>query len=277
MNKRNKIGIYTTKYLKTHGITPRKQRVLLKKGSLDRIRQGWYATNDAYPEAVRAVRVGGQLGCISGCKFYGLWIPPGVDEKLHVLRKNTVRSAEENTLQVHYLGGSLREPVAELETCLLDACRFHDVETGMILLESAINLEFLDLTQARNLVEKLPVAKRESFRYLCDRAESGSETRVRLFLQKQRVKVSPQKYICGIGRVDLLVGNRLIIECDSRAHHTQDENYHRDRERDMIAQMLGYQVIRLSYRHIWFDWDRTQAFLHRIIRSRQHRRELHSL
>ena len=259
--------------LQKQGITLRQQQNLLQQGKIWRVRHGWYASTNANPDAVRAVKAGGQLGCISGCQLYGLWIPPGSAEKLHVSRRGMVRGITTETAEFHYLCGSLRSPLASLEECLLDVCRFHEVETGMIVLESAMNQKFLDLEQAHILLERLSAPKHETYHFLSDQAESGSETRVRYFLEKLGVAVHPQRIISGIGRVDLLVGKSLIIECDSRAHHTADENYHRDRERDIVAQMLGYRVIRLSFRHIWFDWAQTQAFLKRTLQTRRHRKD----
>lgn len=258
--------------LQKQGLTLHQQQNLLQQGKIRRVRRGWYASTDANPDVVRAVQARGQLGCISGCQLYGLWVPPGYDEKLHVLRHEMVRGVTAGTVEFHYLGGNLHTPLASLEECLLDVCRFHEVETGMIVLESAIYHRFLDLEQAHILLEQLSEPKHRSYHFLSDKAESGSETRVRYFLEKRGATVYPQKYISGIGRVDLLVGRSLIVECDSRSHHTADENYHGDRERDMVAQMLGYRVIRLSFRHIWFDWSQTQAFLKWTLRARRHRK-----
>ncbi len=103
-------------------------------------------------------------------------------------------------------------------------------------------------------------------------AESGSETRVRLFLQQLNIPVAAQAVIDGVGRVDLLVGNNLIIECDSDEHHRSKEAHHKDRTRDLAARDLGYQTIRLSYRQIWFDWDATRESLLTTIRTRRHLR-----
>lgn len=60
--------------------------------------------------------------------------------------------------------------------------------------------------------------------------------------------------IPGIGRVDFVVGDRLIIEVDSRAHHERTPDYERDRRRDAAASTHGYRVLRFTYRQVFDDW-----------------------
>lgn len=108
--------------------------------------------------------------------------------------------------------------------------------------------------------------------FLSGKSQSGTESRVRLHLQQRHVPVRPQVHIVGVGRVDLLVGNSLAIELDSRAHHTGAENYAKDRSRDLELVRLGYRVIRLTYQQVFDDWAATQLTLSDVLSSRAHRR-----
>lgn len=85
-------------------------------------------------------------------------------------------------------------------------------------------------------------------------SEAGTESLARYRLQSKQVKVRSQVSIPGVGRVDLLVGNRSIIEVDGEEFHHSSEQFHRDRERDMEALRLGYLTLRLTYRHVVHDW-----------------------
>lgn len=60
--------------------------------------------------------------------------------------------------------------------------------------------------------------------------------------------------------MDFLVGHRLVIEVDGRAFHTGPA-FDEDRRRDFELVMRGYLVLRLSYRQVVDDWDRTRAGL----------------
>lgn len=103
-------------------------------------------------------------------------------------------------------------------------------------------------------------------------AESGSETRVRLFLQMRRIPVRIQVKISGMeGRVDLVVGDRLVIECDSHKHHSTPEDQLRDRKRDLALRALGYENIRLAYPQIWgLEWEETMQHILNEVRKRRH-------
>lgn len=50
---------------------------------------------------------------------------------------------------------------------------------------------------------------------------------------------------------DALVGSwRRLVEADGRRWHTRCADFERDRERDHLAQMHGYEVTRFSYRQL---------------------------
>ena len=138
-----------------------------------------------------------------------------------------------------------------------------------MVLESAVNLGLISLTDARVLIAGTSGRKQHALRFFDPGAESGSETRLRLWLQQHQVQVKPQIDIPGVGRVDFLVGKSLLLECDSRTHHQyRDEDY----RRDMAARALGYAPVRLSYRQLFDDWTDTQEYLVRLLRTRRHHR-----
>src|SRR5690606_25919148 len=103
-------------------------------------------------------------------------------------------------------------------------------------------------------------------------AQSGSETRLRVFFQRRNVPVATQVPIPGVGHVDLLVGQSLIVEADSQAHHSRPRNVAADRERDLTGRQLGFRSLRLSYEQIWHTWERTQRALATELRLRHHRK-----
>jgi very-short-patch-repair endonuclease len=67
-----------------------------------------------------------------------------------------------------------------------------------------------------------------------------------------------QVVIRGVGRVDLLVEGRLIVELDGRETHHDDEAFERDRLRDVATAIDGYRSLRLSYRQVMYGWPRAQ-------------------
>lgn len=237
-------------------------------GELVRVSRGWYALPIANEQVMRALRAGGRLGCLNGCQFYGVWVPPHSD--LHVAYADGTRPSPKPGVSFHPAGTSYPQGAMwPLEDCLVQASRHHDFETALIVLEAALNTQLLNRRQVQDVVAHLPVRRREVLRLL-RRAESGSETRVRLFFHQRNVPVRSQVDLEGIGRVDLLVGDRLIVECDSDEHHRSKEAHQNDRQRDLAARIQGFETIRLTYHQIWLDWEATRSSLLRLLRARRH-------
>lgn len=262
-------GIYSRADLRERGLDRQRLNALLEGGSLTRLRKGWYATARAAAPVARAVALGGTLGCLSGCEQHGIWTP---NRHLHVMLNPGVPRPAVTGIQVHRLTQATHAPLAPVMDCLREAIARHDVETGLIVTESAVNLGLIGESAARDLLGSAPSAKRASWSHFMLGAGSGSETRVRLFLQQHRFKVRPQVAIPGVGRVDLLVGESLIIECDSEQHHAAGERYRMDRVRDLASGDLGYTTIRLSYDQIWYHWEQTQRSVLAELATGRHRR-----
>jgi very-short-patch-repair endonuclease len=92
---------------------------------------------------------------------------------------------------------------------------------------------------------------------------------IRLRLRAAGIHLRSQVEILGVGRVDFLVGDRLIIEADSREHHLP--KYQADRTRDRVATGLGYLVVRLTYQDVVYGWDVAFGDIRAIIRRHAHR------
>ena len=261
-------GIFSHRQLATNGWTKYAINAALNSGRLKRVTRGWYATASADLNVIRSLTHHGRLGCLSGCRFYGLWTPP--TQALHVVYGSNQHPKHGKGILFHYTNHAKPcAPIWSLLDCLDQVLHRHSTEEALIVLESAVNLGLITITDARRICYARPTYGKPALRYL-NRAESGSETRVRLFFQQRKVKVTPQVEIPGLGRVDMVVGDRLIIECDSQTYHSSPAQQERDRARDLIARDLGYDTIRLSYHQIWTTWETTQQSLLRELRRRRH-------
>lgn len=243
----------------------------MDSGRLRRVGRGWFATPMAVADAERAIQLGGRLGCLSGCKSHGLWVPEQPD--LHVVVPTGMpMPAPRSQVQFHRWAGRCSAAVADLADCLAQVLHRHDPETGLIVLESAVNLGQLAEADARALISGAPARNRRGLQHFRLGAMSGSETRLRLYFQRRRIPVLEQAFIPGVGSVDLLVGRSLIVEADSQSHHGKEADVHLDRERDLEARQLGYDSVRFSPRQLWQLWDRTQTFLAGVISTGRHLR-----
>ncbi len=68
-----------------------------------------------------------------------------------------------------------------------------------------------------------------------------------------------QVEIRGVGRVDFLVGERLVIEVDGREYHVDVERFENDRRRDALLSGLGFRVLRFSYEQVLRRWSEVAA------------------
>ncbi|MDO5677034.1 MAG: type IV toxin-antitoxin system AbiEi family antitoxin domain-containing protein [Propionibacteriaceae bacterium] len=259
-------GVFSKEQLRQMGWDERQLRDALESGVLTRVARGWYAHPTAEAAAVSAVRAGGRLGCLSGCRTHGLWTPHHREPHI-VLGRNTEGRLRLGWHRHHAPLPS--EALFPLADCLAQVIKHHSAEEALTVLESAVNQKKITASDARLLIGDASVQKQRTLKFFDPRAQSGSETKVRLFLQQMRVPVKSQVHIPGVGWVDHLVGNSYILECDSDEFH-RDRGY--DYTRDLGAHALGYDSDRLSYAQIHYEWGQTTQYLVRKIRTRRHLR-----
>lgn len=259
-------NIFRFEELQTLGHTSASVRDLVETGQLTRLRRGWYAQLGAGRDAVAAIKAGAHLGCLSGCKAHGLWVPPF--EGVHAVYGRGRKPGGRPGIVLHRTEAPApTSAVWPLLDCLMQVIKRHDLETCLIVVESAVERRLIGHEEAGALVRRTPHG--DLRRYLA-RARSGSETRVRLFFQMRGVQVQSLVPIPTIGEVDMKVGSRLLVECDSEAHHTSLRDRFNDGTRDLNAHLGRYDHIRLSYRQIWDDWPATQAALSQVLKQRRH-------
>lgn len=261
--------MYSYQDLRALGYSRRGIQKLLSIGVLIRLGRDTYVEASTPSTVTAAIRRGARLGCLSGCSIHGLWTPP--DPDTHIVYGTGHKPLPRAGTQIHRYGTQLpKATVWAIEDCIAQVCLNHDPETALIVLESAIYNRHLRYDDALVILMDMPKKLRWLGPYVNGGAMSGSETRVRFFLERRGVSVQTQVHISGVGPVDTVAGNSLIIECDSDAHHSSQRSYERDRARDLAARLLGYETLRLSYRQIWHEWEATQQSILTLIRTRRH-------
>ena len=66
--------------------------------------------------------------------------------------------------------------------------------------------------------------------------------------------VQQQVVIPGVGRVDMVIDGRLVVEVDGAGFHSDPVAVENDRRRNAELAALGFAVVRLSYPRITQDW-----------------------
>ncbi|AQA02041.1 hypothetical protein BVC93_05900 [Mycobacterium sp. MS1601] len=239
--------------IRSHGLVP--------------VRRGWYASRFADPLVVRAVSSGGVLGCVSALRRFGVWVP---DSALHVRYSHRARRSRPGTRSCHpyRLDPPIIGAVDPMDIAVASAANCLDAEGLVVILDSMLNKRVIDMPDARAIVAASRFAHLDLAERCDAKSESGTETLIRLRLRACKIRLRSQVGIQGVGRVDFLVGDRLIIEADSREHHAS--KYQSDRTRDRTAIGLGFLVIRLTYEDVVYRWDMVLADILAVVRRRAH-------
>ncbi|MFW0793442.1 type IV toxin-antitoxin system AbiEi family antitoxin domain-containing protein [Gordonia sp. CPCC 205515] len=264
-------GVMSTRQLLQAGYAAKDIHDAVDSGALDRLRHGWYATPDAVPGVVESVRDHhGVHSCISGLRTHGVWIPQGYDGTHSRITRDRRRSAPNRCLRY----GRPTPPVGAIDdplTCVQYCARCLSEEDFIIVCDSAMQLGKFTPADLAHAFRHAPDQIRRAITK-CDRlAGSGTETAARLRLRSAGMKVEVQHHVPGVGYVDLLVGDCLTLELDSRDHHTGEENYESDRERDRKLIAQHYIPLHLTYRQVFREWAETFADIQLIVRQRIHR------
>lgn len=94
-------------------------------------------------------------------------------------------------------------------------------------------------------------------------AGSSGETAARLAVIQAGLAVQTQVYIRGVGFVDLLVEDKVVVEIDGFAYHSDAKQFAKDRRRDAALVAMGYRVLRFT----WLDAVTRPAYMVAMIRA----------
>ena len=272
-------GVASVATLHSSGVTDDQIRWAVTRGALSRIRHGWLQTADADPDIVAAVAAGGRLGCISAAARHGLWVPESAG--LHVSLPRHAGRHQSAAVTAHWEGDRWRdshspiEPVASMLRQLILCC---DRDTAVSVIDSALHRRKLTMTGLARIISSLP----ETYSWLSAevdaKSESGYESMCRVRLARLGFALRTQVAIAGVGRVDMLLGDRLIIEADGWEWHNGADAFAVDRSRDLAAHRQGYLPLRLAPVHIEHEWPWVERVVTAIVERGEHRwsdRQIH--
>jgi len=188
-----------------------------------------------------------RLTCVSACAEAGLPVL-GRDPGLHLAVRRSYPRREAADHVRHYAADVGRDLAPMPITRALD-------HTG-VCLEPRRQLVLLDAALRRGMIVGADLDRwtrttneRRAWllRHSDPRAESPLETLTRVDLVEAGLTVEPQAWIDGVGRVDLLVEGRAVVELDGRGFHDSDDAFVADRRRDRELARRGYLPLRFAY------------------------------
>lgn len=256
--------------LRASGISRTRLDELLRSGRLIRVRRGRYAPGTLETELLTAARLGGRLDCVSVLRLHGVFVHAPTELHVQLDRRASRLPQRGGSVHAHWrdsesASGALCVGMVE---ALVQACRCLGPRRAVATLDSAWHLGIVDEADIGEVFSRLPSRFRVVRKLLDRRSESGPETIVRLMLRQLGRRVEVQARIHGVGRVDLLVDGWLIVECDSRAFHSDWEQHRDDRRRDIAAASRGFVTIRPIAEDILYHPEVVRAALVGLLHHR---------
>jgi very-short-patch-repair endonuclease len=230
-----------------------------RAGLLRRVAHGCYGLAGAPAYALAATRVAGAPTCVTA--LHSLRLPLlAAPEAAHVVVPSGRGAPRPGLLppgtRLHWGAVSSRREI-DVPQALAHATRCLPMREVVAAVDAALAKGLVteaDLVAARRWARR-PVF--DAVLRLADgRSGSIQESFVRVALVGAGLDVAPQVGIAGVGRVDLLVERRIVLEADGFEYHSNRVAFREDRRRDRALELGGYPVLRYAYEDAVFATER---------------------
>lgn len=259
--------------LQEYGVSRMQLSKAVRSGSIERLRPGVFATAGLGSPAREAARHGGALTCAEALRQHGVWVIAEQDGPPHVWlgRRGRAHTHVGCRCTSHYFRGRTAFGTVDVETALVHLHRCEGDESFFASFESAWRLGKLSRAARTRIRDALPAYARWLIDIARHDADSGLESLLRLRLHVLGISLDCQVVIKGVGKVDFVIGGRLILEADGKENHEEPGKRHKDLRRDAAASHLGYETLRFDYAQLVHDWPSVQsAVLGALKRLREH-------
>ncbi|MGO3148298.1 MAG: endonuclease domain-containing protein [Leucobacter sp.] len=249
-------GVALTTTLHRCGYTRHSLRVAIAAKRIAHVRKGWVSLPDADPQLIFAVRHAVVLTCVTQAARLGLWVL--AHDRPHVAGSLTARKTTAPNSVVHWQKpltlrkpGALTDSIENMLDCV-STCQPH--VAALAIWDSALQKKLIDYPALASL--RLRPAARTLLSECTPFADSGLETIFRTNLRWTGVSMRTQVSIHG-HRVDLLIGERLIVQLDGKQHSGAQRVS--DMEHDAALAQRGYTVFRFGYAQVVHGWPKVET------------------
>ncbi len=228
------------------GFSERTLATAVGSGMIIRPQRGVYVAKGADPDVVAAFRANGRLTCISAARFYGLWILRQ-PEAVHLSCGNGLP----NPAIVDHASGTHPEhpylPVAGVADVLMHALRCRPELESLVMVQSAVSQALLSPGYLRSKLSGPRNGRaRAVLGLVLPRADSLLEVLAHVHFARAGLKVKMHVQLPGVGEVDCLINDCLVIELDGGTH-LEGRQVKKDQYRNNASIRGGLLVLRYYY------------------------------
>lgn len=240
-------GVARWAELQRVGVSREALLAAVHRGELVRPHRGCYSLPGADRERVLASVFRATPTCLTWCASHGLPLLTE-DERIHLgvpqpraLGDPRSRPVDEVVIHRHL---PTRGALARQHLDIVGLCTTPLEQVA--LWDAAINRGLVRSEESLLLTRGTEQRRSRVIGAIDGRAQSPLETVARVALREAGFSVTPQVLLPGVGRVDLLVEGRVVVETDGYAFHHDREQFARDRKRDRALELSGYAVLRYT-------------------------------
>ncbi|WP_157525276.1 endonuclease domain-containing protein [Microbacterium yannicii] len=237
-------GITHRRVAENAGFPVAVRRAAVASGVVRRIKRDWLASDTAPTDLLTAAENSGRLTCVSAARRRGWWMPEDAPDDTHI-RLDPHASSPTSAVTTHWtqsiapapsfgLLDSVEDTLAHVALCL-------PPERAQIVWNSALKVEKLTPAGIRRVQWRSRPA-RDCAERASDQSDSGLETTLVVRLSGWGLPLRQQAEIFG-RPVDLLIGERLVVQIDGFAHHSTSAQRSKDVAFDAELTLNGYTVL----------------------------------
>lgn len=246
---RGRGGAARTAHLRRAGISRTQVDKALAAGRIIRVRRGVYSLPDTAGGLGLALRHNALLTCLSAAPTYGLWTlhKPAV---IHLSpgHKRSVPGTVTHGRLLHPVHSWL--PVAGLADVLIHALHCLPALESLAMVQPAaqrgdVTVEFL----RRKLPGNRNARARSVLDHVIPRADSILEVLANYHFRKAGLRVRRHVELPGVGEVDFLIEETLVVETDG-VTHLEPLQVKKDRSRNNATVVGGKLCLRFGYAEV---------------------------
>jgi very-short-patch-repair endonuclease len=262
-------GVVHTGDLRRHGFSKNDIADAVARGGLRRVRRSWVVGADADGRRIAAAAVSGRTTCVTEAGLSGVWVPP--HDGTHVAVPRNAARFDAFGLVVHWAPGpaptTAHAPRDHPLNVLFHVARCLPPREALAVWESAVRTGYVD---ARHLTDVAwgSTTARDYARVVSTLSDSGLESILVEGLRALGIAFRQQAWLEG-HPVDVLVGDRLVLQVDGFEHHRAADR-RRDLRHDARLSLLGYTVLRFDFFQLLFEWAAVEETLVHAVAQGRH-------